>query len=235
MDKALIDADSIVYAAGFAGKKEGDDQKIEIVLHNTKSMIQNVLTATGCWDFQLYLTGKGNFREEVAVTHKYKGNRDTLEKPFFYNEIREYMIDHWGAIVVEGQEADDQVAIEQTENTCICTIDKDLKMVPGWNYNWNKDELVFIEEFEGLKWFYQQLLMGDMTDNIHGIKGIGPKKAAKILAECTTEKELAKTVFEAYREHFENPMERMVENGRLLWMRREEGELWQIPLTYEEM
>jgi 5'-3' exonuclease len=69
------------------------------------------------------------------------------------------------------------------------------------------------------------LLTGDGVDNIPGLKGIGPKKAAKILKDCVTEQELYKAVLEAY----DGNVEYLTEQGQLLWLRREKGQLWQPP------
>jgi 5'-3' exonuclease len=63
------------------------------------------------------------------------------------------------------------------------------------------------------------------VDNIPGLKGIGPKKADKILGEATKEPELFKLVLEAY----DNDLERMTEMAQLLWIRRKENEMWQPP------
>jgi hypothetical protein len=49
-----------------------------------------------------------------------------------------------GAVVVDGMEADDALAIEQTqynldmgeECSVICSRDKDLRQVPGYHYGW---------------------------------------------------------------------------------------------------
>ena len=84
--------------------------------------------------------------------------------------------------------------------------------------------------------FYMQLLTGDSTDNIPGLKGVGPKTAEKVLANCTTEEELYAAVLICYINHkpfMDYPREdiedMIVRNARLLWIRKEEGELWQPP------
>ena len=85
-------------------------------------------------------------------------------------------------------EADDLVAIwahealDRKEEYVICGIDKDLLQIPGHHYNYGKDTWKLINEEEALHNLYLQCLTGDATDNIPGLKGIGPKKAEKILA-----------------------------------------------------
>ena len=78
---------------------------------------------------------------------------------------------------------------------------------------------------EGIKFFYTQILTGDSADNIHGIPQVGPKKAERILKDASTEEDLWDAVLKAW----DGDVDRVVENARLLWLRRYEGELWQPP------
>ena len=181
----LIDCDIIVYRVGFAANDPGEP--IENCLHSVKLTIQKILdNFPDRADEKMYLTGKGNFREEIATIKKYKGNRDGVAKPQYYGEIREYL-QKKGAEMIEGMEADDAMGIEQWSNTdkstCIVTLDKDLKMIPGWHYNFVKEEMEYVPLSKANRFFWWQMLVGDPTDNIQGIKGIGPKKADKLLPE----------------------------------------------------
>ena len=72
------------------------------------------------------------------------------------------------------------------------------------------------------------MLTGDRIDNIQGLKGIGPVKAARLLKGLTGDKEMYEAVVEAYKAAKE-PVERVLENGCLLWLRREKGQTWQPP------
>jgi hypothetical protein len=58
-----------------------------------------------------------------------------------------------------------------------------------------------------------------------GLYKVGPVKANKILQGCDTEEELWDAVLKAY----DGDIERVVENARLLWLRRKEGEIWEPP------
>jgi hypothetical protein len=134
--------------------------------------------------YTCYLSGPGNFREGLATVKPYKGNRKADHKPYHYSAIRNYLQEVHHAIVVEGREADDAVAIEQYENpgkTVICTFDKDLDQVPGWHYDYNKFTFYYTEEDEGQSIFYKQVLSGDATDNIPGCFRVGKDRAAKIV------------------------------------------------------
>lgn len=219
---ALIDADIICYRIGFAS----EDVSEKICVSRCAEFMEELVMKPWVGDYLGFLTGSNNYRKEIAVTAPYKGNR-TQERPKHYNLIREYLEKAWGCVVVDGQEADDAIGIkayefDNTEDYVIMSIDKDLDMIRGWHYNFIKDNKYFVDDQEAIKHFYTQILTGDRVDNIVGLKGIGPKKAAKILEDCKTEEEMYKAVLEAY----DNDETRVNENGQLLWIRRKENQIW---------
>jgi hypothetical protein len=224
MMKALIDGDILVYRIGFASEEEPES----IAIARCSEFIEDLILFNGFGEYQGYLTGKKNFRNEIAVTAPYKGNRKSA-KPKHYQLLRDYMESAWAFTMIEDQEADDAIGIAAYEmevgEYCICSIDKDLDMLRGDHYNFVKDERYFITEEEGIKNFYKQLLMGDRVDNIIGIKGIGTVKAERLLKECKNENEMYLAILEAY----EGNAERVLENGRLLWIRRQPLQLWTPP------
>jgi hypothetical protein len=224
MMKALIDGDILVYRIGFASENETES----IAIARCSEFIEDLILFNGFGEYQGYLTGKTNFRNEIAVTAPYKGNRKSA-KPKHYQLLRDYMESAWSFTMIEDQEADDAIGIAAYEmevgEYCICSIDKDLDMLRGDHYNFVKDDRYFITEEEGIKNFYKQLLMGDRVDNIIGIKGIGTVKAERLLKECKNENEMYLAILEAY----EGNAERVLENGRLLWIRRQPLQLWQPP------
>ena len=138
------------------------------------------------------------------------------------------MVKHFKAEVIDGMEADDALALNQTDETVIASIDKDLLMVAGKHYNFVKKQQYYISRTQGLLNFYMQFLTGDRIDNIIGVKGIGPVTAKKLL-EGKTEREMYEVCVEKLGSE-----ERAVENGILLWLRRHEGEIW-TPPTKEEV
>lgn len=231
--KALIDADFLVYRIGFASE---EDEERYAKARLTEWLEEFVYIGLKCEEYDAWLTGKTNFRNEVAVTVPYKGNRKELKKPKHYEALREHLIKRHGAIVAEGIEADDAVAIESVKllNNCwIVHQDKDLDQLEGWHYNPVKNERYQVSHFEGLRNFYTQLLTGDRTDNIQGLQGIGPVKAAKALEECTNEKELLEAAWKMYQDKQES-WERLLENGKLLWLQRHEKQNWCPPFNLQE-
>lgn len=224
MQTALVDGDILVYRVGFASNDVSEGYAIA----RMAEFLEDLIFLNGFDKYKGYLTGGGNYRNDIAKTAPYKGNRKA-DKPVHYKALRDYMMKAWAFELIEGQEADDALGIEayarEVGEYCICTIDKDLDMIRGDHYNFVKDIRYTISEEEGIRNFYTQLLTGDKVDNIIGLKGIGQVKAKRILKECTNEKEMYLAVLEAY----EGNEERVLENGQLLWIRREANQVWQPP------
>jgi len=227
--KCIIDADIISYraAAGTEGKSPREtEEKVDLLMNYIVG--ETVVFPTDS-NLECYLTGAGNFRFDVAKTAPYKGNRKDVPKPSNLPEARGYLQHKWGAIISEGEEADDLIAMAATmgdpKSTVICSIDKDFLTVPCWMFNFVKNTWVYSTDADARKYFYTQILTGDSADNIKGIHRVGPVKAGKILEGCTTEQELYDACVKAY----DGDTERVLENARLLWLRRYEGELWEPP------
>lgn len=222
----LIDADPIAYRAVYSS--EGDT--IKGVCDKIDELFNRIFEAMqerygNDFRYISFLTGANNFRHEVAKD--YKAQRPK-EKPVLLNFARNYILEEYNTILTEGEEADDAIAILATKyfpEAVIVSIDKDFKQVPGLLFNPTKNEWTEVSEEEGMHFFYTQLLTGDKVDNIHGVHKVGPVKALKILEGATTEQEMWKRCLEAY----EGDYDRAVMNGRLLWLRRVEGQIWEPP------
>lgn len=213
MQHALIDADILNYRIGFATNNESDEVAIRTMASFLEDLLILDLPEVQTWE--LHLTGKTNFRNNVARTVPYKGNRKA-EKPVHYHLLREYLELSWGASVSKNMEADDVLAIRATElgdASVIVSLDKDLDQVPGWHYNFVKRTHYNVTPEQGLLRFYMQMLTGDRVDNIKGVRGIGDKKAEKLLTG-KTEPEMWDLCVELLG------ADRAMENGHLLYMLR---------------
>lgn len=242
----LIDADPFTYSCGFAAdaqikrevmeaggsvedaaKAVEDTDYLANALANTKTAVDFILEQQFPdheW-YEVYLSGKGNFRYDLATIRPYKGNRDPSHKPKYFKEIREYLVGKYNAKVIEGQEADDAIGIKQyshrDKSTVICSIDKDLKMIPGYHYNPRTGEFWYQKLEEANRFFWWQMLVGDSVDNIPGINKIGPKSADKILAKD----DWRQVVDELYQKQYGDAWkDAMNEVAQLLWIRRKEGQ-----------
>jgi|TARA_Y100000389_G_C17444752_1_gene510864 hypothetical protein len=195
--------------------------------------IDSVVNKSKSTEYELHLSGHTNFRKEIAVTKPYKGNRKG-EKPFYYQKVRDYLTEVMGAKVSVDEEADDTLGIAQSkdiDNTIICTIDKDLWIVPGAKYDFKREELSYVTEYDGIRHFQYQMLAGDQVDNIQGVPKIGPVKAKKILSDNEDIDDAWNIIRDLYRSSYDyNSDDVMLEMGRLLWMRRKVGQMWELPL-----
>lgn len=225
---ALVDADFLVYRIGFTT----EDNPVSIAKARLTEWLEDFIYINlKADDYRAWISGKGNFRYDIAKTVPYKGNRKDVQRPKHYEALREHLVKRHGAILTVGEEADDTVAIDSTKllNECwIVHVDKDLDQLQGWHYNPVRDEKYYVNEFEAYRSFCIQLLTGDRTDNIPGLQGIGPKKAEKALKDAKTIADLLKAAWEKYEE-LGNTMEYFTEQGQLLWLRRKENELWLPP------
>lgn len=203
------------------------------VLHLVKNIIQRTLDKTAASEYQIFLSSNTvpTFRDTAATIKPYKGNREGY-KPFHYATVRDYLVTRWDAEVVAGIEADDALGIAMCENDnkdVICTIDKDLDMIPGMHYNYKTEKFHATNDLQAMYCFYRQLLTGDSVDNIPGIYNMGPKTADKILTGKMTEEDMYWAALQAYAEAPEYAgfyWDALYENGALLWIQRERGQIW---------
>ena len=228
MGKTLIDGDIIAYRCAFAHK----DDPVDLAYKGVDELMEFILNECSFYNstglYEVYITGKNNFRNNIAVTHKYKGNRKDAEKPLHLADIRQHLMTKYNAIISAGEEADDLISKEATKigpKVVIASADKDMLQLAAYHFNFNRNEWKTVDATEGLQFFYTQILTGDNADNIKGLFRVGPKKAEKILKGVTEERQLWNTVVKAY----DGDVERVLENARLLWLRRYEGEIWQPP------
>ena len=234
--KLLIDGDPICYRVGYACQQKEEDGSVKAdpeshTLHSVKIFINDMLEDTQATSYNIFLTGKDNFR--FKIRDDYKANRSNVTKPVHYQMIRDYLVERYAAQVVDGMEADDALSLSQTDDTAIATIDKDLLMVAGRHYNYVKKEWRTVTPEEGERFFYKQMLTGDRVDNITGIKGIGLKKSDKLL-DNTPREEWDKMIIDLYMKEFDNGFQRCVENTQLLWMLQRDVEMPMDFINYEK-
>lgn len=247
--RPLIDSDILLYEVGFAaevGWKSDGHPPFDYVAEMLDMRIDNICAMVGATEAPtFFLTGSTNFRTEIAKFRPYKQRNSN--KPWHYKNIKAYIKGKYDYRIVEGLEADDLMALEQTQSlgqevpTIICSRDKDLRAVPGWHYGWElgrqpqygpklvqgigelrlSDDRKSIKG-EGLLFFYSQCLTGDSVDTVPGLLGCGPVNAFNLLSTCQTEEEAFKAVLEAYRTlHGGLAEDMLLEQGRLLWMTRQ--------------
>jgi 5'-3' exonuclease len=179
-DVAIIDADSILYQIAYMQPSPALCRKA------LDDKMKEIMTNTGSIHGAVFIKGKDNFRYEVDAA--YKGNRkDTIEPEVKdrIEDLYEYAKDF--SIQSDGGEADDycgiaaELALNEGKRYVVCHIDKDLDCIPGWHYNFRKDTMYYVEPEDGYRFLMMQILTGDATDNIQGLRGVGPKTAEKLI------------------------------------------------------
>jgi hypothetical protein len=260
---AIIDADVIAYLAcktrkevsgGFFQVREDttpinytpeeDAAYLQQCWKNCKQLM-NFMIEVCFADYSLAaVKSSKNFRDDLYPD--YKANRTTanaiVHKNPFVPILRQMMIDEGLAIEAIGREADDLIRIWATEAAAaghtytIMSIDKDLKCIPGNHYNMKLNEHFYASPDYSLRFFYEQLLKGDPTDNIPGIPRVGDVKATALLAAADSEEEYQWIVVREYqRVYGDNWRHYLLINGKLLYLQVHVNDYFHIrDWTYRE-
>lgn len=170
-------------------------------------------------------------------------------KPVYYKELRKFLVEQYGAKIVQFGEADDWMHGADW----IATHDKDLYQLPANIYNIKTNEITLSTEPGevflltkcdsngktvsrtlkgfGFKWFCVQALLGDSVDNIpKPFKGDGPVWIHSIFNPLKTKDECWKMVKLYYT---------MINNAnldtiaKLLWVSHKPNEIWNEELLNE--
>lgn len=232
-------------------KKEVDADEQSLARHKMRLVVKRILDRCETADYRMYLTASNDdtqFRKHLAKTLVYKDNRKNMVRPVHYSYLRELLVDEYGAKIVNYYEADDVVAMEHTKHgtdSILCTIDKDLKQVPGLYYDIRQDHFTNVSQMVGDLQLCKQWIMGDMVDNIPGIPGYGEKRTLQFLTkgiryprskiwEEADKKLIAENglnlqtwvilVEQLYMGYGEDYKERMMEIGNLVFMIRKRGQ-----------
>lgn len=220
-----------------------EEEPLEIALERADSLIERIMYETGASSQECYLTGSNNFRYDINPM--YKADRKDKPRPKWLQDVREHLVVGWGARVSDGNEADDEMGISQcaSDDSVICTNDKDLLMIPGQHFNPVTGEHRVVSPHQGMQNFYFQMIMGDPSDNIFGYDGKKRSKVPKfleptisMLMEMQTEWDMYGYVwnlYDSYLNYNEVPnldtdaVFKM--NAQCLWIWRKQGDMWQEP------
>ena len=203
---ALIDADSLMYY-------EMGANTLEEAMVGMDLRINTILSETGADEYMGFLTLGKCFRYEVAKTKGYKYNRSGAMKPPIFYALKAYLQQEpYNFYAIDGLEADDCVSIYSHVLAklpdlapVVCSPDKDvLKQVPGKHLNFQKMEWIDTSSEEAEAFLWKQTLMGDSTDGIPGIPGLGPKTADKLIDTMPDIHTYPAIVLEKYIEKFGN-------------------------------
>jgi hypothetical protein len=221
---ALLDCDIVAYSCAIYNEEWG----WEACREDIDQLMKRIIESVDGDSYLAILSGDNNFRYDVYPD--YKANRRDKVDPKYREDAKAYLITNWGAILTDGYEADDRLGIEQCSESfgtsIICSIDKDLKQIPGYHYNWRKNIHELVTPLDGLRTFYRQLLTGDSTDNISGVGGIGAVKSARVINDLTSEIDMYEVCKQLYGS---DRIDEMHRNAKLLYILQQEGRMWEPP------
>ena len=183
----MIDADILIHKVAFKAESSGRPEYIErnlwdLVWAYTPDFTEGDITLA------LSCSRADNYRKDFLPS--YKEHRNKKPSPQYLPAAKAKLLElakekGWAIAYEDRMEADDLMGRASSSGTHISvTIDKDLRTVPGWHWNPDKEwEPVFVSETQASRFFHQQWLTGDMTDNIPGLFRVGPKKAQALLQQ----------------------------------------------------
>lgn len=193
-----------------------DTQKAEPLKHaisTLKSRIKIIGDKCDAGSYEIYISGKDNFRDFLPLPEPYKGHRKDQVRPLLLKDLKNYLVEYKGAIVVDGKEADDAVTtrmydgFKSKKKIVGCTQDKDATQTEGWYFNPERSKEPFLIKGYGKLWYdaklktepvrgsgriflYYQLLIGDKVDHycprmfVKSLTGKTPRYGSKT---CFTE------------------------------------------------
>lgn len=214
MKICLIDGDTVAYrcAASVEPTKSKEREPDDLAILRADELMYRILNETQASEYRVFLSSGENFRKHICPD--YKANRKQ-PVPKMLGACQEFLLNEWKAEFAHGYEADDAIAMaHHPEHTIIAANDKDFKQLPGEHYNFVKLEWDVVDEDTAEFNFWCQMLIGDTSDNIRGVDGIGKTKAPRILSGMTKE-QMYETVRELY-----NDDERFLKNFRLMRLLR---------------
>jgi len=204
-----------------------DERYLDKSWNNFKKALRDLEEELFLDDMLVAVKGPDNFRNIMYPEYKMNRHKDPKQANQFVPLIRKLAVHNNLAIESTGREADDLLRIWAYECQhagvpyIVVSIDKDLKCIPGKHLNIKKNEFLDIDEEYATRFFYQQLLKGDSTDNIPGIPGVGEVKAEKALKHCKTEEEMQEVVVDQYMQFYDKDwLQYLLSNGKMIYLQR---------------
>jgi len=219
--------------------KEVERKYLETAWRNFNFELREILDSIYATEYLMVVKGDDNFRN--LLYPEYKLNRFvTPEKTnIFVPTIRKLAVAEDLAIESTGREADDYIRIWAEEARAagdpfvICTIDKDLRCIPGQHYHLKYKTFEVVSEEEARIHYYEQMIKGDSTDNIPGVPGIGKKKAYDMIAACQDEDEMQFITVTKYMEAFgDDWYDMLLSNAKMIHLQRDLSDYFKADWPY---
>ena len=223
--KAIVDADSMIYAASLKCDNIEDAYEYFLSILNT-----NIDTLSEFCELDEVIICNGsinNFRKDLNT--EYKLNR-TGEPPKLLFELHDMVKQLENSYWADGYETDDVVATLWSENPnyIIVASDKDYKQLPCLFFDsyYKRMYLTDISFYESNYNFFEQMIIGDSADNVNYCKGYGKSWVKKNFVGIETRFGFMKKVLYIYKEiHGELAKDKFRECYNLLRLRTDVEEI----------
>lgn len=210
--RVIIDGNNFIFRAYFAKKKgESSDHAPFLVngidtgtIHKALVMLKNMMISFNpkevviAWDEKLNVGGT-NFRKQAVPYKEQRVDTDEKKKIYEYVQMFKPIAHSLGikTIFPYNLEADDIIAfLVQCDDmhNIIISSDRDMLQLISENvnvYSPTKKIVITPDNFEELidiskdLFLLQKAIMGDVSDNIDGIKGFGPAKSKKLALDIS--------------------------------------------------
>ena len=203
----LIDADSLMYFSSYGSEEQQvlSETKLSEKIYDILNIVEKSYNVER---YYIFVKGSNNFRYKLFPL--YKKNRP--EKHPIIDVLNKYLVENFGAIESHNAESDDYVFSysqlpEFKGRSIICSVDKDMRQIPGIHYDYQKNKYHIVNEEEARYNLAVQMIMGDAADGIPGLKGYGPVKANNIIKKGMTEYQMIKAILKEYQKNCATPKE----------------------------
>ena len=243
----LIDADSVLYYAGWSVK---DTRNKELGIASLNSYIYRILKDTEATHYIGFVQTKSmNFRYQIYKD--YKAKRPEREEWFaFWKPIFiETLYKQWKFVdpTQFNVESDDCMQAtfsvlsqiyDPVEEITLAYIDKDLNNIYAdhasahiyYNYSAKNRGWFRVRRDRSILFFWRQMIIGDSADNLPGIFGKGKAFAAKILAPNEDNpRAMFFTVYREYLKHYKLEGREMFNQMRKCMILRDEIDGYEVP------
>lgn len=216
----LVDADSLIFASCLKKRETPIDHPFYLNIEDCKHKFdEQFMKIVNDLEEKYYIEkvmvfngSRGNFRKYIGKT--YKKNRDKITLPPLLGDMHKYVYENYKGIRGYGVETDDMVArhwhkLSQQigrDNVMIVSIDKDYKQFPCliYNYHYKHRVIINISEQEALYNFYEQMIAGDVADNVNYFKGKGKSFAKKYYLGCKTKYQYTRRLYELFQKEYKS-------------------------------
>lgn len=230
MTRLIVDGDPLMFRSAY------NKHSAEEAYDAFEEKLEDLENTIFCTETKIAVFGDNNFRKDFYPDYKNTANRakSKANNPYYF-ELREILLEEDRVVPAEGMEADDLVRIwaeeARAEDTkfVIASVDKDLQCIAGHHFLIHRDELIYVDENAADEHYWTQILTGDAVDNIRGLRGIGPKKAQRILEGANTSEERKQRVINAYYEHYGNSWRNeILHTGTLIHIMRTQDDMFSL-------